>query len=219
MKHIAIVILMLMAVPALAGPPELTGGAAASQDDIDTYQYMVRLEGEHGPLAYVAERAYGKTVAITTKDFWLLAFGYDIELNGKWALWFDERYSQSLAVPKENLAGGGPKYYIYRSETTDFSFSAGVLHRWVVGQDGQEEESAVYSLRPKVKYETDTIKLVAVVFYIQNAADSDDVTKRGRLSVSFKDGAKTSFGLVLEGVKRTGSRTRTTQYFTGTRRL
>lgn len=216
---IIIVAAMLMGAPAEA--LDLTGGDSATQGLVDTHQYFIRLAGAAGPLAFEAERRYGEAGEVVSVDSWSGALEYDVELSWRWTFWIDERYSETLTVPGENLVGGGPKFYFVREESAEaevdieVTFSAGVLHKWTKHADGSEDSSAVYSIRPKFKYERNDLTVSAVAFYIQDMEDGF-VSRSARLWVKYKLDNGDHVGLLWEGEARAGMAPTSARYLTFT---
>jgi hypothetical protein len=179
---------------------EFTMAGSAKQDEVNSHAYMVRIEGDVGSWDYQAERSYAETGEITTVDKYLVGVGVDYDVTDRFRVWADEIYQQNIMPEYENLIGGGPKYYLIRTDSWKVSTSTGIMHRWTEYND-EENTSTVLSTRGKVAFTRDKISSKLLLSHIEDLEGAGYVSS---VLLSAGYGAEKGFntGIRLEGEQR-----------------
>ena len=175
--------LIVLVMPAsLIHAGELDIYYSSKSTDIDSYMMSAKISDRVGPLSLHAEYNYGKSNDLVDTDDGEISIGYDLVLNDKWSLWFDELvgYNKVLDISFENFIGFGPKYYLVKKENMEASISTGVLYQY---QGGAEKGSGRYSHR--LKYDDGLIS--ATYFYQPNMRDSSDYISSGDVRIKLSD--------------------------------
>ena len=188
---------------------ELTVAGNATQDEVNSHSYMVRIEGDVGAWDYQAERSYAQTGEIITSDKWLAAVGFDYmpgdvdphPMNfGTLGLGMDARYQENIQPDRESLIGGGPKWYFIWNDLWQASVSTYFMHRWTE-HDDKENTSTVLSTRGKVKYVRGDLSAKLLLSHIEDLEGAGYVST-ARLSASYELDKGMNVGAMVEGEQR-----------------